>query len=330
MVTIGVKNSDSRLWNTADVVIEIMQAIHKDQDIELDMLYEGCCIESLGLYSILDKICYNTGYDPGRINIIVYNFLEKHPRYNIRYNIINKVANFWLTTVREKTQEFVKQPIGPNTKHFGHFVGHGNRFRLIVGSHLYYHHPGKALQTYHCVPTNDYHREFVSLEDILYYKHGYDKFQQASMFLKHTPLTLDAVDQYPINKEKLTDILDAYHRIFVDIVPQSYYTGNVFQLDEKFWRAVATRTPFLIQGPQGFINNLHCLGFKTFSRWWDEGYSEDPIDYQIKPLLANIDTIATWSTQKLAQVYDEMLPTLEHNHQRFLSLTKKELMNLCN
>jgi hypothetical protein len=326
MVTIGVKNSDSRLWNTADVVIEIMQAIHKDQDIELDMLYEGCCIESLGLYSILDKICYNTGYDPGRINIIVYNFLEKHHRYNI----INKVANFWLTTVRKKTQEFVKQPIGPNTKHFGHFVGHGNRFRLIVGSHLYHHHPGKALQTYHCVPTNDYHREFMSLEDILYYKHGFDKFQQASMFLKHTPLALDAIDQYPINKEKLTDILDAYHQIFVDIVPQSYYTGNVFQLDEKFWRAVATRTPFLIQGPQGFINNLHCLGFETFSRWWNEGYSEDPIDYQIESLLANIDTIATWSTQKLAQVYDEMLPTLEHNHQRFLSLTEKELMNLCN
>jgi len=325
MVTIEVKNSDSQIWNVADVVMKIMAAISDDQDILLDTLYEGCCLTSLGLYDILDKICATTGYAPERISIKVHNLKEKHTRYKI----ICKVPMRWLNLVRQKMSGFVKHPPGEHTKHFGHFVGHGNRFRLIIGSYLWHNHREKTLQTYHCVPTNEYHREFVALEDILFYKHGYQHMAKAAEFLQHTPMSLDAIKRYPIKGEEATDILDAYNQIFVDIVPQSYYSGNVFHLDEKFWRAVATRTPFLIQGPQWFIEKIRELGFKTFSNWWDEGYSEDPVDYQVAQILENIDYISTWSTEKISNVYKEMESILEHNYKRFLTITEQDLLKIC-
>lgn len=298
-----------------------MTAIANDQDVYLDMMYEGCCIESLGLYKILDDICNTTGYPPERISIEVLNLKETHSRYKI----IRKPAMRWYNMVRNKTSKFIKQLPDNHVKHFGHFVGHGNRFRLLIGSYLWYHHKDKTLQTYHCIPSADYHKEFVALEDILYYNHGYDAFKIAAEFLQNTPMSFGDITKYPIKGEEATDISDAYNRIFVDIVPQSYYSGNVFQLDEKFWRAVATKTPFLIQGPRDFIKSIQQLGFKTFSNWWDEGYSEDPIDYQVRPLLENIELIASWNHDKIIQTYQEMQPILEHNYQRFLEINESDL-----
>lgn len=323
MKTIVVKNSDSEIWNLDDVVIETMQAIQNNEDILYDMLVEGCCVESLGLYRVLDKICNLTKFDPARITIKVCNLKESHPKYNIQ----KYLAGSWLINTRKKARPDIKI-INNNTKHFGHFVGHGNRFRLIIASYLFTNYQSKTLQTYHCDVLNEYHREFIALEDILFYNHGHHTFAIASDFIQHTPLTLDNIVNYPINGEKLTDLLDAYQDIFIDIIPQSYYTGNVFQLDEKFWRPIATKTPFIVQGPQQFINNIRAIGFKTFDRWWDEGYSEDPIDYQIKSILNIIDTISKWSTEQLADVYQEMLPILEHNYNLFMELSLKDIESI--
>lgn len=297
-----------------------MTAITNNQDVCLDMMYEGCCIKSLGLYKILDDICNTTGYSPKRIHIKVWNLKETHPEYNV----VRKAAMRWHDLVRNKISKFVKQLPDSQVKHFGHFVGHGNRFRLLIGSHLWHHHKDKTLQTYHCTPANDYHKEFVALEDILYYNHGYDAFKIAAEFLQNTPMSFGDIKKYPIKGNEATDILDAYNHIFVDIVPQSYYSGNVFQLDEKFWRVVATKTPFLVQGPQGFIKSIQQLGFKTFSNWWDEGYSEDPVDYQVHELLENIDLIARWNHEKIIQTYQEMQPILDHNYQRFLEIKESD------
>jgi hypothetical protein len=62
------------------------------------------------------------------------------------------------------------------------------------------------------------------------------------------------------------------------------------------------------------------MGFKTFDQWWDEGYSEDPHDYQTKGIIENIDRLAKLSTDELAIMYEEMRPTLDHNFEVFMSL----------
>ena len=79
-------------------------------------------------------------------------------------------------------------------------------------------------------------------------------------------------------------------------------------------------TPFIVQGPTNFISNLQTLGFKTFDRWWDESYSQDPPDYQVDCVIKHIDQLAKLTESDIKQMYQEMLPVLEHNYRHFLSL----------
>ena len=91
---------------------------------------------------------------------------------------------------------------------------------------------------------------------------------------------------------------------------------------------MALKTPFIVQGPVNFLHNLQRLGFKTFDYWWDEGYSEDPNEWQVKLIKELIDMLATKTKQELKKMYDEMMPVLEHNRQRLMTLTKQDFLQL--
>jgi hypothetical protein len=83
-------------------------------------------------------------------------------------------------------------------------------------------------------------------------------------------------------------------------------------------------TPFMVQGSQNYITNLHKLGFKTFDQWWDEGYSEDPANCQTQQILQNIDRLSKFNTADLKAMYQEMTPILEHNYQTLSKLNTKD------
>ena len=87
---------------------------------------------------------------------------------------------------------------------------------------------------------------------------------------------------------------------------------------------MATKTPFMVHGPKNFILNLRKLGFKTFDRWWDEGYSEDYTDGQVVHMIRNIDYLAGLSTKQLSAMYEEMKPVLDHNHEVFMKLNLRQ------
>ena len=73
------------------------------------------------------------------------------------------------------------------------------------------------------------------------------------------------------------------------------------------------RTPFIVQGPQNLIPNLRRLGFETFHEFWDEGYSEDPPDCQVRAIITTVQTLAKKTRKELEDMYSAMLPKLEHN-----------------
>jgi hypothetical protein len=210
--------------------------------------------------------------------------------------------------------------IDSTTKHFGHFIGHSSRARLALGAYLYSNHKEKCCQTFHTTPTDEKHREFIGLEDMWLNNYETQHIDRAVNFLKNTPMTYDPVDSGPILHMKVYGILSAYKNVFLDVVCNPYFNGRSFCLDEKLWRPIITKTPFLIHGPRNFIKNLRRLGFQTFDRWWDEGYSEDPPDCQVFAMLEIIDTLAQYSISDLSLLYQEMQPVLDHNVNVFQKL----------
>lgn len=319
--TITIENNDSQMWHLDRIIIDIMSAANLGNDIVLHLNSEGPCARSLGLYDLLDNVCNSTGYRPDQFEIVTCNLKEQHDQYPITIAAPIKHINGLQQQLKNSPIEYKK--ITNYTKHFGNFAVHGSRIRLVIASYLYANYQDKTLQTYHCVPSDTYHRKFIGLEDILFYKYNYKHFNNACNLLQHTPLTFDIVQSYPVLDQKMYGINQAYQDIFVDIVCQTYHTGNTFYVDEKLWRPIITRTPFMVHGPQNFVNNFKQLGFQTFDQWWDEGYSEDPTDYQVEEIITNIDQLSQRSTQELQKMYEDMKPVLDHNYNLFLNLTSR-------
>ena len=299
-----------------------MQAVQRNNDIIISLNSEGPCAESLGVYQLLDKLCNLTNYDSNRITIETCNLLE----HNNKYCVIKTPPIRWISDLQKivKNGQIPLKTINANTKHFGHFIGHSSRARLAVASWLYKNHQSKTLQTFHTTPKNELHKEFIGLEDLWLNNYEDQFIDNAVDFLKRTPLKYDTVGPGPIQNEKMYGIIGAYSNVFVDIVCNTYITGNTFYIDEKLWRPVITRTPFIVHGPKNFIKNLRELGFQTFDRWWNEGFSEDPPDVQVVEIIKIIDEIAQWDLTRINTVHDQMKSVLDHNYKRFMELNNKE------
>jgi hypothetical protein len=177
--------------------------------------------------------------------------------------------------------------------------------------------------TYHYDPESDYHTCHFGLET-LFNRHRNDIDIFAS-FIKKLPIRSHEY-KYPILwNEQALDLDEHYQHLFCDVICETHFSGRTFQITEKTLRAIMHRRPFIIQGPQWYLRNLKLLGFKTFDRWWDEGYDEDPWDFKYQALKQNIDYIAQQDSSTIARWYDEMSEVLEHNYNTFLELTSQKI-----
>ena len=155
--------------------------------------------------------------------------------------------------------------------------------------------------------------------------HSWAEVQSAVELLQAAPLTIDSIDQYPILNPTTLNITKVYPSFFVEIVNLTYWSGDTFYIDEKIWRPMLMRTPFVVHGPQNFLPRLRALGFRTFDTWWDEGYSEDPPDYQLKEITNIIKQLAKKSVDELQAMYADMQSVLEHNYQLLKQIQKHHL-----
>lgn len=309
---------DRTIWNLEQGALDIVLAIHNNQPVVLDLNGEGPDLTHIGLYSLLDRICEDYNYPKSSIVIRTANFLEQHPEYTIQHlhQEYELTGTRQLVGLVDATKLF-----GADFKHFGHFIGHSNRYRLELASHLYAKHRTRTLQTYHSDPRVPYHREHLGLEDYLAAGATQQQFAECMDLLAASPLTLDIAGcTETISVPENLGITQYYSKFFVELVNMSYYSGRTFYVDEKIWRPVLMRTPFMAQSSQWFVANLQRLGFRTFGDYWDEGYSQDPADCQVPAMRANIDRISSLSVLQLKTMYQDMQPILEHNYNRLLEL----------
>jgi uncharacterized protein YktA (UPF0223 family) len=315
-----VKSGDNRIWNIEITATEIAHKLARYGNIIIDFQLEAPDISTTELKKVLDYLSDN-GISYDQIAIHTGNIIENYDRFKV---VKHSSWMYELKSFQELNELIPKEK--QIQKHFGCFIGRSNITRLIMSSHLWTNYADKTLLTYHFEPGNDFHRVHLGLEDIIYYFGVQsDEYLEALNLINRAPIRSSEKFSYPIvNDNAIIEICDWYKDIFVDVVCETFSNGNVFFLTEKFWRSVATKTPFIIQGPQYMLRRLKQLGFKTFDRWWDEGYDEDPYLYsqnEIKKILANLSVL---SITELETMYKEMLPTLEHNYNQMLNLQFKD------
>lgn len=115
-----------------------------------------------------------------------------------------------------------------------------------------------------------------------------------------------------------------YHEL-VDISP----TDSVF-LSEKIFKPLACKHPFIVIGVERTLEYLKKYGYKTFDKWFDESYDQEPDDdRRMEMCIAEIERLTDLTDDEWCAMIEEMIPTLQHNFDT-LARNKNLIVNKLN
>lgn len=317
MKRIIVETSDGVIWHRERTMAELTTAALAGP-VLVDLNEEGPCCEDCGIDDLLDLIVEKFNVNPEHFIIKTSNqitsshYQEQRHSFGILDYVLEKAQS---TNIKNSSLD----------KKFGLFIGRSNWNRLALASYLNQNYSDVTAMTYHYDLNEDFCQENFGLES--FYKRFPDELDQVCQLIKKLPLK-DAVEYtYPIQWSAGALDLDKYYgQIFCDIVCETYFSGNTFFITEKTWRPMMFKRPFLVQSSKNYLKNLKKPGFKTFDRWWDEGYDEDPADFKYQALKQNIDYIGQQPIEVIRRWNEEMQEVLEHNYQRLFTLTCEEIL----
>jgi len=113
---------------------------------------------------------------------------------------------------------------------------------------------------------------------------------------------------------------------FCSLITESKFHSGMPNFSEKTLRAIISGRPFVLLAPHGTLQLLKDLGFKTFSRFWDESYDlETDSTKRFEKVMFIIKEIL----EKGHLDIETMMPILEHN-QKHLGSIPKQMYRLLN
>jgi hypothetical protein len=310
--------ADNYIWNIADLNKFLID--NQGQDIEISTKDEGCCCRSIGLYDLLDQFKFNS------VVIHTNNPLEKHNKYSIQI-----VSPWQFLKVRQEIEpEF---HTWDKTQIFGTLYGRPTWHRIGIAAHLLTYHSQLSLVGCLCDPTNIDNREFVETNEL--YKNDLASFKNFGNIINQLPLQLPAVTTYvpgiyepggsvlfypgkSATDRQVEQTKQPYKNFFIDIVAETFTSGDCFYITEKTVRPMVLKKPFIIMGSKDYLCYLRQLGFKTFQTpnldFWSEDYDGYEGRDRYVRILALIDELAKKSKEELQDMYQAMQPILDHNY----------------
>lgn len=302
--------ADTYIWNISDLNKFLID--HQGKDIKISTNHEGCCCYSVGLYKLLDQFKFNS------VTIITPNPVEHHNKYNIKLELPWKFLNV-------KKEIETKFHTWNKSKIFGTIYGRPLWHRIGMASHLVTYHNDSSLVGCLCNPTDMDSRELFETNQL--FKHDILSFQNFGNIINCLPLKLINVDTYTPGQQNtdgyVTQTKQIYENFFIDIVAETFTTGDCFFVTEKTVRPMLLKKPFIIFGSRDYLCYLRQLGFKTFqtldSKFWSEDYDGYEGRERYIRILALIDELAKKSKKELEEMYQAMQPILDHNYNVLLT-----------
>jgi hypothetical protein len=291
--------NNDKVWNQLELIDYLVT--HQHKKIELDINSEAICLQSLGLYSLLDLFNFE------HVVIYTWNPFENHSKYEIRL----KGDNFFfkkITKVSEKLHHWDQSKI------FFCLYGRPAAGRLALAGHLFNRYNHQSL-IHFSTDIDDYKFEFDKLL-------AYDpnSMPDASNLIQYLPLLQSSNDRYSPQeydfRDKLTDL---YQHILIDVVGETFVLGETFFPTEKTTRPMMLKKPFMVFASRDYLAYLRQMGFQTFHDFWDEDYDGFETRDRLLRMYQVIQYIASRSQDELADMYQQMQPILEHNYDLLMS-----------
>lgn len=135
----------------------------------------------------------------------------------------------------------------------------------------------------------------------------------------------DAGDSPALYNRVGNHLSDFYFESFIDIVNETRFAQPTANFSEKVFQSIQYMTPFIVVAPAKTLEYVRSFGFKTFNDFWDESY-DDEADHgeRLAKIFKLIDKLFAMSNQEQRDLYDELVPILEHNlrtYQKFIEVS---------
>jgi len=322
MITIPVRVCGDHWVNSHEVDHLLNQNAGKDTVI-FDLHAEGPGLAALGISQTIDQYCNKYGVDSK--NIFVNNWsnaAETVPytvaNLHLRSHFFDRSRYYWLEQVVPSTHEHV----------LGFFIGRRTVPRLVAMHYLYHTHKHDSLlsclSTVNALPWQQ-PPSGVNL-DLIQHWVSADSELTFRRWCESAPISsLDGHsirDQYQLNANTNSDILQFYSKFDIELVSESYTRGDTFFPTEKTVRPIMAAKPILIYGPKKFLSRLRQLGFETYHSIWDESYDlfEGPNRWHaIKHI---IDSIMSWSDCRRLDLLQQADQIATKNRQHLAQMIK--------
>ena len=153
--------------------------------------------------------------------------------------------------------------------------------------------------------------EFVRVCKDLPLIHGYDKVKENDNFV-------DQCGGHFISKLNREIMADS----FVSVVSEAMFGDDSGQgqcfLSEKTFKPISEFHPFIIIGDKGSLSHIRSMGYKTFDKWWDEGYDELPTWQRLDAIMKIVKNLSEMNNTQLMEMYLDMQDVLTYNRDKFI------------
>jgi hypothetical protein len=119
---------------------------------------------------------------------------------------------------------------------------------------------------------------------------------------------------------------------FLTVVSETEFWpwDNMF-ISEKTWKPVLGLRPFLLNGQTKIYKYLRNQGFKTFNHYFSNIEFEDLKEFEVHDSIVQaIKYLTTFDKKELSAMYNDMLPDLKHNRNRFFEFAKEQRYRMNN
>lgn len=330
---------DGQVFEFGRTMTELTDAAHKNDKVNIHFGGEGADLSSLNykeskLLDILSDLCEQNNWPKEKFNIITGNLVQDRSVWPSIYywdHLLQPLENNTFLFGQSIQYNKIKNP----HNHFGCLINNSTFPRLLISSHLFNQHRSTTFQTFRRDKNNAGHMLNLEMDRVLSELSAKQILDQKALneitnFIMALPMEKHN-DQSLINTGHFdwrqgayhTECLEWYQHFFIDVVCETFYSGDVFLLTEKTARAVMTGSPFVVFGPRHYLKNLRRLGFKTFSNIWDESYDNYEGMDRVTQIKNLIDTIAKIPIQKLLS---ETKSTVEHNKNLYYNIKGEQIL----
>ena len=123
-----------------------------------------------------------------------------------------------------------------------------------------------------------------------------------------------------ISEENVKELIKITQNSYCSLVTESKFHSTMPNFSEKTLRAIIAGRPFVLLAPPGTLQLLRDLGFKTFSKYWDESYDlETDSTKRFEKVMFVVKDIL----EKENLDIEPMLSVLKHNQEQLKSIPRR-------